>query len=442
VAKDKCEKDTTCETCNQSSSCSQQEKEAHAQERLKSKLSHIKHRIMVMSGKGGVGKSTVATNLAVSLSLDGLDVGLLDADIHGPNIPKMLGIESQHVIGSGMGMIPVEVFPNLKVISMAFFIGDRDDPVVWRGPIKHNAISQFLGEVDWGPLDFLIVDLPPGTGDEPLSVAHLIKNVDGSIIVTTPQDVALLDSRKAVTFSRILTIPVIGIVENMSGLICPHCHKEILLFKKGGGEKAARDMRVPFLGRIPIDPEMVTNCDRGMPFVMSYPDSQAAKAFQEINSRVKAYVGFKEIERKLEKEKFPNHFPKTGGEEMKRIALASEDGTGLDGSLSAHFGRCPFYTFVNVEGDRILGFEVLKNPYFPNHQPGVIPQFIHSQKANVMIAGGMGPRAIDFFTQFGIDVATGVQGKVRDIVEAYLRGEIQGVVACEHHDHECEEEKR
>jgi Mrp family chromosome partitioning ATPase len=308
MAEEKCEKDATCDTCNQSSSCDQQEKEAHAQERLKSKLSHIKHRIMVMSGKGGVGKSTVSTNLAVALSLDRFNVGLLDADIHGPNIPKMLGIESKHVIGSGMGMVPVEVFPNLKVISMAFFIGDPDNPVVWRGPLKHNAISQFLGEAEWGDLDFLVVDLPPGTGDEPLSVAHLIKNVDGAVIVTTPQDVALLDSRKAVTFSRMLSIPVIGIVENMSGLICPHCHKEIALFKKGGGEKAARDMKVPFLGRIPIDPEVVTDCDRGMPFVMAHPDSEAAKAFKEIADTCKEYVGFKEIEKKLEMEKFPYHF--------------------------------------------------------------------------------------------------------------------------------------
>jgi len=308
MTEEKCEKDATCDTCNQTSSCSQQEKEAHAQERLKSKLSHIKHRIMVMSGKGGVGKSTVATNLAVTLSLEGFEVGLLDADIHGPNIPKMLGIESEHVIGSGRGMIPVEAFPNLKVISMAFFIGDPDNPVVWRGPLKHNAISQFLGEVEWGNLDFLVVDLPPGTGDEPLSVAHLIKNVDGSIIVTTPQDVALLDSRKSVNFSRMLSIPVIGVVENMSGLTCPHCHKEISLFKKGGGEKAARDLKVPFLGRIPIDPEVVTDCDRGMPFVMAHPDSEATKAFKEIADTCKEYVGFKEIERKLEMEKFPYHF--------------------------------------------------------------------------------------------------------------------------------------
>jgi len=310
MAKEKCEKDATCDTCSLSSSCSQQEKEAHTQERLKSKLSHIKHRVMVMSGKGGVGKSSVATNLAVALSQDGLYVGILDADIHGPNIPKMLGIESRQVEGSGKGMIPVEVFPNLKVISMAFFIGDRDNPVVWRGPLKHNAISQFLGEVEWGPLDFLVIDLPPGTGDEPLSVAHLIKNVDGSVIVTTPQDVALLDSRKAVTFSRMLNIPVIGIVENMSGLICPHCHKEISLFKKGGGEKAARDLKVPFLGRIPIDPEMVTDCDRGMPFVMAHPDSEAAKAFEKIAERTKEYIGFKEIQKEKEMEKFPYHFQK------------------------------------------------------------------------------------------------------------------------------------
>jgi ATP-binding protein involved in chromosome partitioning len=315
MAEEKCKKDEVCDTCNQSSSCSQQEKEAHAQERLKSKLSHIQHRIMVMSGKGGVGKSSVATNLAVSLSLDGFDVGLLDADIHGPNIPKMLGIESSRVIGSGQGMIPVEVFPNLKVISMAFFIGDQDNPVVWRGPLKHTAISQFVGEVEWGNLDFLIVDLPPGTGDEPLSVAHVIKEVDGSVIVTTPQDVALLDSRKAVIFSRMLSIPVIGIVENMSGLECPHCHKEISLFKEGGGERAARDLKVPFLGRIPIDPEMVTDCDRGMPFVMAHPNTKASRAFKEIADRCKEYVGFKKIQRSLEKEKFPYHFEQ---QEVKR----------------------------------------------------------------------------------------------------------------------------
>jgi ATP-binding protein involved in chromosome partitioning len=306
--KGKCENNTNCETCNQSSSCTQQEKETHVQGRLNTRLSHIKHRILVMSGKGGVGKSTVSTNLAVALSMDGLEIGLLDADIHGPNIPKMLGIESRPVVGSGDGMIPVEVFPGLKVMSTAFFIGNQDNPVIWRGPLKHSALSQFLGEVEWGNLDFLVVDLPPGTGDEPLSVAHLIKNVDGAVVVTTPQDVALLDSRKAVTFSRMLSIPVIGIVENMSGLECPHCHKGIPLFKIGGGEKAALDLKVPFLGRIPIDPEMVTNCDRGMPFVMSYPKSEATKAFRQIADRCKEYVGLNEIREIAQKEELPYHF--------------------------------------------------------------------------------------------------------------------------------------
>jgi len=306
----KCDDETTCESCDESSSCSQKEKEVHAEERLRSKLSFIRHRIMVMSGKGGVGKSTVATNLAVALSRDGLDVGIMDADIHGPNIPKMLGIESAQIQAGANGMIPVDVLPHLKVISMAFFIGDQDNPVVWRGPLKHSAINQFLGEVDWGRLDYLIVDLPPGTGDEPLSVAHLIKEVDGSIVVTTPQEVALLDSRKAVTFSRMLNIPVIGIVENMSGLICPHCQKEISLFKTGGGEKAARDLKVPFMGRIPIDPEIVVDCDRGMPFVIAHPDSEAAKVFHQIAERCKAHMEFHKKEKGKETERFPHHSQK------------------------------------------------------------------------------------------------------------------------------------
>jgi ATP-binding protein involved in chromosome partitioning len=315
MTEDKCKEDKTCNSCDQTRSCSEQDKEAHAQERVRSTLAQIKHRILVMSGKGGVGKSTVSTNLAVALSLDGFAVGLMDADIHGPNIPKMLGIESRQVEGSSQGMVPIDALPNLKVISMAFFIGDRDNPVVWRGPLKHSAISQFLGEVAWGSLDYLVVDLPPGTGDEPLSVAHLIKNVDGSIVVTTPQDVALLDSRKAVTFSRMLQIPVIGIIENMSGLICPHCQQEILLFKKGGGEEAASELRVPFLGQIPIDPEMVSDCDRGVPFVMAHPDSKAAAAFREIARRSTQYVGFNQKERKEQREQFPNFFK---GQEVER----------------------------------------------------------------------------------------------------------------------------
>ena len=279
----------------------QQEQEASAAEQRKTEdqerdkrvtehLGKIRYKIMVMSGKGGVGKSTVAVNFAAVLAMEGLRVGILDADIHGPNIPKMWGADWRPLQNEGEGIRPIEVLPNVKLISMGFLLPNPDSPVVWRGPIKHTAIKQFLGDVEWGDLDFLIVDLPPGTGDEPLSVAHLIKGVDGSIIVTTPQDVALLDSRKSVNFSKMLNVPVIGIVENMSGLQCPECGHLIPLFKIGGGEKAAKDLGVPFLGRVPIDPEVVQKSDSGTPYVVSYPDSEVTKAFQDIAEKSRAFV--------------------------------------------------------------------------------------------------------------------------------------------------------
>ncbi|OGQ00389.1 MAG: hypothetical protein A2Z51_01445, partial [Deltaproteobacteria bacterium RBG_19FT_COMBO_52_11] len=288
--KKKCDSTQECRSCNQSESCSEDDKQAQRDRLLKQNLSHIEHRIMVMSGKGGVGKSTVAANLAVSLARKGYEVGILDADVHGPNIPKMLGLEKEKMIGTPQGMLPINFSPNLKVLSMAFLLPNTDSPVVWRGPLKHGVLQQFLGEVEWGDLDYLIVDLPPGTGDEPLSIAHLLGQVDGSVVVTTPQEVALLDSRKAVVFSRMVHVPVVGIVENMSGFSCPHCGKSIDLFKKGGGEKAAIELQVPFLGRIPLDPAIVENCDRGKPFVTAKPDSPAARAFSEITDRIEEFV--------------------------------------------------------------------------------------------------------------------------------------------------------
>ncbi|MDP7264284.1 MAG: Mrp/NBP35 family ATP-binding protein [Candidatus Thermoplasmatota archaeon] len=255
------------------------------------KLTNIKHKIAIMSGKGGVGKTTVAVNLAFSLAFSGAKVGLLDVDINGPNVPKMLGIEDEKLGGIDGAIEPVVVSKNLKVVSMAFLLAERDMPVIWRGPVKMQAIRQFLGDVDWGKLDYLVIDLPPGTGDEPLSIAQLIKENSGAVIVTTPQDVALLDSRKAVNFARALEMPVIGILENMSGFSCPHCHKDIDLFKVGGGKVAAGEMSVPYLGSVPLDPNIVETGDSGVPFVQKYRGSESARVFEKIVDNVKKFVG-------------------------------------------------------------------------------------------------------------------------------------------------------
>lgn len=249
-------------------------------------LSKINQRLLVFSGKGGVGKSTVATNLGLALSEKGKQVGLLDVDIHGPNLAKMLGVEGKRMVAASAKKIqPVPITKNLRLVSMAFLLESPDLPVIWRGPLKMKVIQQFLGDVDWGKLDWLIIDSPPGTGDEPLSVAQLIP-ATGAIIVTTPQDVSILDSRKAVTFARKLNLNVVGIIENMSGLICPHCGKKIELFKEGGGEKIAKEMGVPFLGRVPIDPKIVQSSDSGKAFILENPESEASKAFMRVVEKI------------------------------------------------------------------------------------------------------------------------------------------------------------
>jgi len=250
-------------------------------------LAGVKHTLAVMSGKGGVGKTTIAVNLALALSRSGHSVGLLDADIHGPNVPKMLGMESERLDGDENGILPA-VIGNVKVFSMGFLLQNSDTPVIWRGPMKMGALRQFLGEVRWGDLDYLIIDLPPGTGDEPLSIAQLLPDNDGAVIVTTPQDVALLDSRKSITFARTLGMPVIGVVENMSGFTCPHCGEHTDLFKSGGGEDAAREMGVPFLGRIPFDPQVVEAEDSGRTIDLLEGGSSAVGPINEVVKNIKA----------------------------------------------------------------------------------------------------------------------------------------------------------
>ncbi|MBN1384837.1 MAG: Mrp/NBP35 family ATP-binding protein [Elusimicrobia bacterium] len=249
---------------------------------LEKNMSRIKSKILVLSNKGGVGKSAVAVNIAVCLSMKGKKVGLLDADIHGPSVAKMLGFEGKKLSFDSSGLSPYKVNNNLFAVSIASLLETPDSPVIWRGPLKMGVLKQFLAEVNWGQLDFLVVDLPPGTGDEPLSICQMIKDIKGAIVVTTPQDVALLDSRKCVSFLKQLSIPILGILENMSGFTCPHCNKEIELFKIGGGEKASAELGVPFLGKIPFELNIVSSSDEGTPFIEKYPQSKSAAAIKNI----------------------------------------------------------------------------------------------------------------------------------------------------------------
>jgi Mrp family chromosome partitioning ATPase len=250
-------------------------------QKLQSRLCRIRRKIVVLSGKGGVGKSTVAVNLAMALVLTGKKVGLLDVDVHGPSIPTMLGLEDKKIEGCKDGILPISL-GGLKVMSVGFLLKSQDDAVIWRGPMKMNVIRQFLQDVDWGDLDCLIVDSPPGTGDEPLSVCKLIGNLDGAVIVTTPQKVATVDVRKSITFCRKMQVPILGVVENMNGFACPRCGEITRILSAGGGKRIAEDMSVPFLGSIPMDPMIAEACDSGQVFVQSYAASPTAEIMQAI----------------------------------------------------------------------------------------------------------------------------------------------------------------
>ncbi|NLB74873.1 MAG: Mrp/NBP35 family ATP-binding protein [Crenarchaeota archaeon] len=269
-------------------------KEQQAQENreLKERMGKIKHKIAVISGKGGVGKSTVTVNLATAFAQQGKQVGILDADIHGPSVPKLLGLAGKQVKASPVGAFPIQGPLGLKVMSIDFFINEAS-PTIWRGPLKMRAIKQFLTEVVWAELDYLFIDLPPGTGDEPLSVAQLLPEMDGVVIVTMPTQLSSSIVKKAVLFAEQLKMPTIGVVENMSGFICPYCGKKTEIFGSGGGEKMAKEVGVPFLGSIPIDPEVGLDTDKGIPFILSNKESAATKAFMGVVTKVQEFISKK-----------------------------------------------------------------------------------------------------------------------------------------------------
>jgi ATP-binding protein involved in chromosome partitioning len=258
-------------------------------EQLKERMGKIKHKIAIISGKGGVGKSTVTANLAAAFAAKGKKIGVLDADIHGPSIPRMFGLDGKQVQTSPLGALPVMGPLGIEIMSIDFFMSDQT-PAIWRGPLKMKAIRQFLTEIIWGDLDILFIDLPPGTGDEPLSIAQLLPEMDGVVIVTMPTDLSRVIVEKAITFAQRLKMPVIGVVENMSGFICPHCGKKTEIFQSGGGKKIAMETGAQYLGSIPIDPKVSLDADKGSPFVIAHKDSEAAKAFAEIVAKVEAFI--------------------------------------------------------------------------------------------------------------------------------------------------------
>lgn len=262
------------------------------EQRLKIRMSKIKHKIAVISGKGGVGKSTVTVNLAIAFAMHGypFDIGILDADITGPCVPKLMGLHGQRLQAGPPGVFPATGPMGIKVVSMDFLLPSDESPVIWRGPLKMKAINQFLSDIVWGELEFLFIDLPPGTGDEPLSIMQLIPEMDGVVIVTIPSEVSQIVVKKAVTFSKKLNIPIIGIIENMSGFVCPKCGAETNIFKVGGGQKIAEDLAVPFLGSIPIDPEICQDSDDGMPFIINHSNSHSAEAFRGIVEKIETFL--------------------------------------------------------------------------------------------------------------------------------------------------------
>jgi Mrp family chromosome partitioning ATPase len=277
-----------CDGCNLKSGCSY----SHDDEEIEvgegfelTRKNEIARTIVVLSGKGGVGKSTVAVNLASAIASQGLKVGLLDIDLHGPSIPTMMNLKDKNMMSDGKKLIPLE-FGGVRVISVGFLLKEKNDALIWRGPMKAGVIEQFLNDVAWGKLDYLIVDCPPGTGDEPLTICQAIKTPFAAVVVSTPQEVAAADVRKSVSFCRQLNLKIIGIIENMSGFICPHCHKEVAIFGKGGGEKIAADNQIEFLGKLPIDPEVGKSSDEGHMFVYDYAKTDSGKAFNGVMDKI------------------------------------------------------------------------------------------------------------------------------------------------------------
>jgi len=401
---------------------------AAEEERIQRALGKVKHSILVMSGKGGVGKSTVAVNLAVALARAGRKVGLLDVDLHGPTVPVLLGLVESRPAVLGDMLVPIEHASGVKMISMGNLLDIADRAVIWRGPKKIGAIRQFIGDVEWGDLDYLIIDSPPGTGDEPLTVAQTVPGVL-ALVVTTPQEVSLADVRKSINFCQTVEMPIVGVIENMSGYLCPACGHIEPIFGAGGGGEMARSLGLAFLGAVPIEPAIVRGGDHGKPYVDEQAETSAGKSFRAIIANLEAEV----VRRAAPK---PEAAPAVATGPAAAVQSGA-DGTQVicvptyDGQLTQHFGHAETMTFFTVRGGKIVGQENRKPP---EHAPGVIPRWVAEQGAHVILAGGMGSHAQELFQAGGVQVVCGAPAlAARLVVEQYLAGElVTGQNACDH----------
>lgn len=382
-------------------------------------LNEIRRTIAVLSGKGGVGKSLVTALLATYLQRTGkYKVGILDADITGPSIPKLFGADEYKPKSTEVGLFPVRSHSNIQLMSINFLLDNPESPVIWRGPILANTVKQFWTDVIWGDLDFMFLDMPPGTGDVPLTVFQSIP-LDGIIIVTSPQDLVSMIVKKAVNMANMMNIPILGIVENMSHVVCPHCGEIIKLFGESSIQDIAVKWEIPFLGSLPIDPDLARLCDEGH-IERIHKDylSDAVAAMEKVPARKTPF---------LESEEENADLPE-GGNQMLKIAIAAQDK-----HVSEHFGHCQGFEIYITDAGKIVKQEFLPNP---GHKPGLLPNLLNDKGVKVIIAGGMGGGAIDIFNEKGIDVITGARGALDYTIEQYLLGNLNSTGSiCHEHQH-------
>lgn len=404
---------------------SQQDKHKQQDVEIKEVLHHIKNKILVMSGKGGVGKSSIAAYLSVALAKRGYRVGLMDVDLHGPSIPRMLGLKGNIGPGNREGKAhPVRYLPNMEVISIEPLMGEnKDAATIWRGPLKIGVIRQFISEIEWMDLDYMIIDSPPGTGDEPLTVAQTIPDAK-AVVVTTPQEISLADVRKSINFCRQVKMEILGIVENMSGLKCPHCGEMIDLFKTHGGMVTAKNEGLNLLGSLPFEPQVVSNGDAGDMGLLDNDNFLITKEFNKMVDKILALTETGTKPAPESKKEVPDRKKRSADTKMLVVPVSG-------GKLTSHFGHCEQFAFIETQGGKIVRTE-MHNP--PGHEPGVLPQWLYDQGADVAIVGGMGERAQELLREKGIEVIIGApMDSPESLANQYLSNTlVAGANVCNH----------